>query len=138
METGRRSATRKVMPDQYATKLRSFCPRNAGVIKIETRVAGDTVSLTGNVQAQTEINQSFRIDGRLIERNVEVGDTVKPGQLLARLDPLNEETALQSARAQLAAAQAQNVEARTNQGRLRDLLRKTPCRAPPSIRPMHC
>lgn len=98
--------------------------RPVRVIKIETRVAGDTVSLTGNVQAQTEINQSFRIDGRLIERNVEVGDTVKPGQLLARLDPLNEETALQSARAQLAAAQAQNVEARTNQGRLRDLLKE--------------
>ncbi|WP_431275293.1 efflux RND transporter periplasmic adaptor subunit [Variovorax ureilyticus] len=96
--------------------------RPVRVMKIETRTIGDTVILTGNVQAQTEINQSFRIDGRLIERNVEVGDRVKQGQLLARLDPLNEETSLQSARAQLAAAQAQNVEARTNHTRLRDLL----------------
>ena len=98
--------------------------RPVRVMKIETRSIGDTVTLTGNVQAQTEINQSFRIDGRLIERNVDIGDRVKPGQLLARLDPLNEETALQSARAQLAAAQAQNVEARTNHGRLRDLLKE--------------
>lgn len=98
--------------------------RPVRVMKIETRVAGDTVTLTGSVQAQTEINQSFRIDGRLIERQVEVGDLVKPGQLLARLDPLNEETALQAARSQLAAAQAQNVEARTQQGRLRDLLKE--------------
>jgi RND family efflux transporter MFP subunit len=98
--------------------------RPVRVMKIETRAIGDTVTLTGNVQARTEINQSFRIDGRLIERNVDVGDRVKPGQLLARLDPLNEEAALQSARAQLGAAQAQNVEARTSQGRLRDLLKE--------------
>ena len=31
-----------------------------------------TTTLTGTVQAQTEINQSFRIDGRLIERSREI------------------------------------------------------------------
>jgi len=66
---------------------------------IETRAIGDTVALTGTVQAQTEINQSFRIDGRLIERAVDIGDTVRPGQLLARLDPQNEESGVLAARA---------------------------------------
>lgn len=89
---------------------------------IEMRAIGDSVSLTGRVQPQTEINQSFRIDGRLIERLVDVGDRVKPGQLLARLDQMNEESSLQSARAQLAAAQAQGVEARNTFNRMRDLL----------------
>ena len=89
---------------------------------IETRAIGDTVALTGTVQAQTEINQSFRIDGRLIERAVDVGDTVRPGQLLARLDPQNEESGLQAARAQLVAAQAQLVEARNNHQRMSDLV----------------
>lgn len=89
---------------------------------IETRAIGDTVALTGTVQAQTEINESFRIDGRLIERTVEVGDKVRPGQLLARLDPQNEESGLQAARAQLAAAQAQLIEARNNHVRMRDLV----------------
>ena len=89
---------------------------------IETRTIGDTIALTGTVQAQTEINQSFRIDGRLIERTVDVGDTVRPGQLLARLDPQNEESGLQAARAQLVAAQAQLVEARNNHQRMRDLV----------------
>ena len=61
--------------------------RPVRVMTIETRAIGDTVALTGTVQAQTEINQSFRIDGRLIERTVDIGDTVRPGQLIARLDP---------------------------------------------------
>lgn len=89
---------------------------------IEERAIGDTVALTGTVQAQTEINQSFRIDGRLIERAVDVGDTVRPGQLLARLDPQNEESSLQAVRAQLVAAQAQLLEARNNHARMRDLV----------------
>jgi multidrug efflux pump subunit AcrA (membrane-fusion protein) len=88
--------------------------RPVRAMTIETRAIGDTIALTGTVQAQTEINQSFRIDGRLVERAVEVGDTVRPGQLLARLDPQNEESSLQAARAQLVAAQAQLVEARNN------------------------
>jgi RND family efflux transporter MFP subunit len=96
--------------------------RPVRAITIETRAVGDVVALTGRVQAQTEINQSFRIDGRLIERTVDVGDNVKPGQLLARLDPQNEQSGLQAARAQLVAAQAQLVEALNNHQRMRDLV----------------
>lgn len=96
--------------------------RPVRVTTIETRAIGDTITLTGTVQAQTEINESFRIGGRLIERNVEIGDIVRPGQLLARLDPQNEESSLQAARAQLVAAQAQLVEARNNHARMRDLV----------------
>ncbi len=96
--------------------------RPVRVTTIETRAIGDTVALTGTVQAQTEINQSFRIDGRLVERAVDIGDSVRPGQLLARLDPQNEESSLQAARAQVAAAQAQLVEARNNHARMRDLV----------------
>jgi RND family efflux transporter MFP subunit len=84
--------------------------------------AGQTVSLTGTVQAQTEVNYAFRIDGRMIDRPVRVGDAVRPGQLLARLDASNEEAALASARAQLASAQAQAVEQRNNLNRQRELL----------------
>jgi len=96
--------------------------RPVRVITIETRSAGGLVSLTGLVQAQTEINESFRIDGRLVERTVDIGDNVKPGQLIARLDPQNEESGLNAARAQLAAARAQLVEARNNHARMRELV----------------
>ncbi|HEX5640390.1 MAG TPA: efflux RND transporter periplasmic adaptor subunit [Burkholderiaceae bacterium] len=91
-------------------------------ITIEARNNAGMVALTGTVQAQTEINESFRIDGRLIERTVDVGDTVRPGQTIARLDPENEESGLQAARAGLAAAQARLGEARTNFTRMRDLI----------------
>ncbi|EXI69765.1 MAG: Multidrug transporter MdtA [Candidatus Accumulibacter adjunctus] len=96
--------------------------RPVRAITIESRAASGMASLTGVVQAQTEINESFRIDGRLVERTVDIGDSVKPGQLIARLDPQNEESSLQAARAQLAAARAQLVEARSNHARMRELV----------------
>src|SRR5271169_5823471 len=96
--------------------------RPVRVMTIGKGVAGDTVVLVGTVQAQTEINLSFRIDGRLIERNANVGDQVAPGRLVARLDSQNEETGVESARAQLAAARAQFAEAQINYERMKDLV----------------
>ena len=96
--------------------------RPVRVVTIGQLAVGDAVALTGTVQAQTEVNLSFRIDGRLIERGVNVGDRLRPGQLVARLDPQNEDSALQSARAQLTAARAQQLEARSNYERMRKLV----------------
>jgi RND family efflux transporter MFP subunit len=97
--------------------------RPVRVVTIEERAGGDTVSLTGTVQAQMEVNLAFRIDGRMIERLANVGDPVAPGQLVARLDPENEENALLAARADVAAAAGQLVEARNNYERQSALLR---------------
>jgi RND family efflux transporter MFP subunit len=96
--------------------------RPVRVITIEPRAGGEVVSLTGTVEAQTEVNLAFRIDGRLVQRLVNVGDRVTPGQVVARLDPQNEENALRAARAALNAARGQLVEARNNYQRQRDLL----------------
>jgi len=96
--------------------------RPVRVATIAKRSLGDVAVLTGTVQAETEINLSFRIDGRLIERAVNVGDAVEPGQIVARLDAQNEEAGLLSARAVSSAAVAQLAEARDNFGRMRDLV----------------
>ena len=80
------------------------------------------VAITGTVQPQNEVNLSFRIDGRMIERTVEVGDSIKPGQLIARLDPQNEESGVQTVRAQIAGANARLLEARNHFDRMRDLV----------------
>ncbi len=53
---------------------------------------------------------------------VQVGDTVRAGQVIARLDPQNEESSLQAAKAQSSAAQARLVEARNNFARMKDLI----------------
>jgi RND family efflux transporter MFP subunit len=80
------------------------------------------VTLTGTVQAQSEINLAFRVDGRVTQRLVSVGNVVRVGQLLATLDPQNEESSLRGARAQLVAARAQQVEAKNSFERMRDLV----------------
>jgi membrane fusion protein, multidrug efflux system len=97
--------------------------RPVRVVTIEERAAGDTVSLTGTVRAEMEVNLAFRIDGRMTERLVGVGDQVEPGQIVARLDPQNEENGLRAAQADLAAARGQLVEAQNNYGRQSTLLR---------------
>jgi multidrug efflux pump subunit AcrA (membrane-fusion protein) len=70
--------------------------RPVRVVTIEEGTGGDTVSLTGTLQAQTTVNLAFRIDGRMIERLANVGDSLAPGQVVARLDPENEEDALRA------------------------------------------
>lgn len=96
--------------------------RPVRTITVDQRDAQGRATLTGNVQAQTEVNLAFRIDGRLVERAVGIGDAIRPGQLVARLDPENEQSALQSAQAQLVGARARLEEARTNYNRLKGLV----------------
>ncbi len=86
-------------------------PRPVRTLTVERAPAIESVVLTGQVQAQNEASMAFRIGGRMIERPVNVGDTVKAGQLLAKLDPVNELNALRSAQAALSAAEGQLIQA---------------------------
>jgi len=83
---------------------------------------GEPVSLSGLVQAQNQTSLAFRIGGRLIDRRVSVGDTVSPGQLVARIESQDAKNTLSSAEADLASAQATLVQARSNEARYRSLL----------------
>jgi membrane fusion protein, multidrug efflux system len=83
---------------------------------------GETVVLTGHIQAEDEPAFAFRVGGRMIERPVNVGDRIEAGQVLAKLDPENELNALRSAEAALTAAQGQLTYARGDFERQRQLL----------------
>lgn len=98
--------------------------RPVRVMAAERSAGGDVVSLTGTVQAETEVNLAFRIDGRMTERLVNVGDMVRPGQVVARLNRDNEENGLRAARANLVAARGQLREAENNYWRQGQLLRE--------------
>src|SRR5712672_2013820 len=87
-------------------------------------LSGDTISLTGQIQAKDQINLAFRIGGRLRERNVTVGDPVTPGQIVARIEPQDFQNALRSAEADLASAQAVLANAQATEGRQSELLSK--------------
>lgn len=97
-------------------------PRPVRTIITSTRAASDAVVLTGTVEAQNEAAYGFRIGGRIIERLVNVGDQVRPGQVLARLDPQDEQNAVRSAQAALSAATATVTQTRNQYERQRQLL----------------
>lgn len=80
-------------------------PRVA-VQKVEPRDFAATVTLTGDVQARVHSDLSFRVGGKIISRSVDVGDHVKANQVLARLDPKDLQTNVDSASAEVMAARA--------------------------------
>lgn len=64
------------------------------------------VTLTGDIQARVQTDLSFRVGGKIIQRLVDVGDRVSARQVLARLDPKDLQTNVDSAQAQVVAEQA--------------------------------
>lgn len=60
----------------------------------------------GEVRARREAMLAFRVGGELVERHVDVGDTVVAGQVLAELDARDAALQVDAARARAAAADA--------------------------------
>lgn len=90
---------------------------------VERRADGETVSLTGQIRAKDQVSLAFRLDGRMIERPVNVGDVLTAGQVVARLDPQNQQNALQSAQANVSSAEALLTQARLTFSRQQELLK---------------
>lgn len=65
-----------------------------------------SITLTGDVQARVQTDLSFRVGGKIIARSVDVGDHVTAKQVLARLDPKDLQTNVDSAKAEVFAEQA--------------------------------
>jgi membrane fusion protein, multidrug efflux system len=97
--------------------------RPVRTMTVERKADGETVSLTGQVRAKDQAGLAFRLDGRMIERPVHVGDVITLGQLVARLDPQNQQNALRSAQANLASAEAVLTQARQTFWRQQELLK---------------
>ena len=64
-------------------------------------------AFTGVVEPQFQAMLGFRLLGRIVDRDVDVGDSVRRGDRLAALDPITQELAVRSARAELESALAQ-------------------------------
>lgn len=77
---------------------------------------------SGEVRARYESELGFRVPGKLTERLVDVGTSVRKGQTLARLDPVDIQLAASAANAQLAAAEADLSLARSELARTEALL----------------
>ena len=97
--------------------------RPVRAMTVERGADGETMTLTGQVRSKDEASLAFRLDGRMIERLVDVGDVLQTGQVIARLDPQNQQNALRSAEANLAAAEALLTQARLTFSRQQALLK---------------
>ena len=81
-----------------------------------------SVTLTGEVQARFRADLSFRVSGRVIARLVDVGAHVNAGDVLARIDPAEQQADLDAATAAVAAAESQLRVARATFERQKALI----------------
>ena len=74
---------------------------------VQPRHGQTAMTLTGEVRARFSADLSFRVSGRVLERLVDVGGHINAGDLLARLDPAEQQADFEAANAGAAAAEAQ-------------------------------
>jgi RND family efflux transporter MFP subunit len=96
--------------------------RPVRVVAVDMGSGGETISVTGQVQAEEEVNLAFRVGGRMTERAVNVGDAVEAGQVVARLEREPAENQLRQARAALESARGQLSKTRADFGRQQSLI----------------
>ncbi len=78
----------------------------AAAYAVGYREVPDVVSSEGVVEAVRQSTLAAQIAGQIVELRVKVGDSVKPGQILVRIDPRAAEQVVAGSRSQLAEAQA--------------------------------
>jgi Multidrug resistance efflux pump len=78
-------------------------------------------SFTGTVAARVQSDLGFRVSGKVLERLVDTGQTVKRGQLLMRLDPIDLKLAAQARQEAVTAARARAQQTAQDEERYRDL-----------------
>ncbi|SDI09741.1 RND family efflux transporter, MFP subunit [Pseudomonas benzenivorans] len=78
-------------------------------------------AFTGTVAARVQSDLGFRLSGKVLERLVDTGQTVKRGQVLLRLDPVDLKLAAHAQREAVAAARARAQQTSDDEARYRAL-----------------
>lgn len=81
--------------------------RPVKVLSVEPKSEVTVLTYSGSVKARTEMNMGFRVGGKITERLVNIGDRVKKGDLLLRMDNTDLQLAVERAKASLDAASQQ-------------------------------
>jgi len=92
---------------------------------VEVRDMQEIARFTGSLVAASRVEIAPRVTGRLDRIYVDIGDTVRKGDLLARLDTDVFEQELQQSRAELAVARASLAEAEASLEAARRALNRT-------------
>jgi len=88
---------------------------------IAPQTAGGVHEYAGEVRARTESRLGFRVGGKIVRRNADLGDAVKAGQQLAQLDPQDLRLGQDAARAAMSAAQVNFDQAAADFKRFKEL-----------------
>lgn len=99
-------------------------PTKVDVITVAIADHSRQASLTGIVAAQVTGNLAFRIAGRIAERTADVGQHVSKGEVLAKIDPSEQQADVVAAQANVDAANAQLAQVSANFDRQKALLAK--------------
>src|SRR2546426_11716970 len=89
-----------------------------GTVETSTRAER---SFTGIVVARVQSDLGFRVPGKVVERLVDTGQTVKRGQPLMRIDPTDLRLATRAQEEAVAAAKARERQTSADEARQRDL-----------------
>jgi RND family efflux transporter MFP subunit len=111
------------IPTQEASAV-SDPRQESPIVKLATaeRVTGSERSFTGIIGARVQSNLGFRVAGKIVERLVNVGQQVKVGQPLMRIDETDLRLALTAKRNVVAAARASVVQTGADERRYANLL----------------
>ena len=93
------------------------------VLSVVAKAASDRDSgFAGTIEPRYQTERGFRVLGRLVGRDVDVGDVLNPGQRLAQLYPFILDLAVRSSEADLTKARAQLSNASSAEARANTLL----------------
>ncbi|MDI1287844.1 MAG: efflux RND transporter periplasmic adaptor subunit [Reyranella sp.] len=95
--------------------------RPARVLEIAYGKQALSLVLAGTVVPRIETTLGFRVSGKIVQRSVDVGTIVMPGDLIAQLDPADYRLAVDNARAALASAEADHIRAKADHERYQAL-----------------
>jgi RND family efflux transporter MFP subunit len=96
-------------------------PRPVRTAEIRYDTAREANRYVGTVRARHEVDHAFRVGGKVVQRKVDVGQTVHEGEVLAVLDDTDYRLAVEAAQQQLTAAATQARQAESDRKRLNAL-----------------
>lgn len=95
--------------------------RAVRTITVASQSVSTSLEYAAEVRARTESRLGFRVGGKMMRRHVDLGDSVRAGQVLAQLDPEDLRLGQEAARATLAAAQANYEQTQADFKRFKEL-----------------
>jgi len=113
----------KTQPGNTPSQLSSL-PPDAKTLTLVKEQSGNIMSWPGTIRSRSIAKIAPKFNARILEVTVDAGDSVKKGDVIAKLDEQAMRAGYQEALATLNAAQAQAKKAIADERRIKDLYRK--------------